>query len=195
MEHVHHGKSSEGFLDTDLILEELNFRGCETFMDAGCGDGHFAVRAAEKYLSDGNAYAVDVYDESIEKLNDYKNKNSLENLKPVEADIAEGILEIDDASVDVILMVNVIHGFKQSDKISDVVFELKRLIKDDGRIAVVEFKPVEMSFGPAMDIRFSWHELKELFCGSGFKMTYLNVELGVDVAEGKSHYMIIFEKE
>ena len=195
MEHVHHGKSSEKFLNTDEILNELNLKDDDTFMDAGCGDGHIAIRAIEKYLPDGSVYAVDVYDVAIGELNDYVKENNLENLIAVEANIAKGIPEIDEGSIDVILLVNVIHGFKGSGEMNDVISELKRLTKDNGRIAIVEFKPIEMSFGPPMDIRFAWNELRELFQDNGFKMSHLNVELGEDVAEGKSHYLIIFEKE
>ena len=195
MEHIHHAKSSENFLNTDEILKELNFNGDETFMDAGCGDGHIAIKAIEEYLPDGEVYAVDAYDAAIGEINEYIKENNLENLIAIEADITKDIPEIADNSIDVILMVNVIHGFKKTDEMGDVISQLKRLTKDDGRIAIIEFKPVEMSFGPPMDIRFSWHELKELFQDRGFKMTHLNVDLGSDVLEGKSHYLIIFEKE
>ena len=41
--HRAHGFSSAFFLDSDEILQELNLTGNETFMDAGCGDGHIAL--------------------------------------------------------------------------------------------------------------------------------------------------------
>ena len=107
MEHRHHGKSSETFLDSEEILAELNLKGDETFMDAGCGDGHIAIKAIERYLPEGTVYAVDAYDESIKELNDYINKNNFENLIAVEADITKAIPGVEDDSVDVALMVNV----------------------------------------------------------------------------------------
>ena len=68
MEHKHHAKSSVNFLDSDEILEKLDLKGNEAFMDAGCGDGHIAITALKKYLPDGLAYAVDSYDISINEL-------------------------------------------------------------------------------------------------------------------------------
>lgn len=194
MGHKHHGKSSAKFLDSNEILSELNLKGDETFMDAGCGDGYISIKAIEEFLPDGTVYAVDIHDESMEGLKEYKNENDVENLIDVVADITEGIPEIEDSSVDVILMVNVFHGFKSSQNEVVVVEELKRLIKGDGKIAIVDFNPIEIPHGPPMDIKSSPERLEELFVKHGLKRIYLNDELGADYPNGKSHYMIIFKK-
>lgn len=195
MEHKHHGKSSANFLDSDEILQELNLKGNETFMDLGCGDGYIALKAIRDYLPDGNVYAVDVYDVAIEELNVYKEENGIENLTNIEADVTKGICEVNDSSIDVILMLNVFHGFKDDETRDDVVKELSRLIKDDGRIAIMEFKPIEWSFGPPVEIKCSPSELEELFKKHGLKKVHLNENMGQKSSEGNSHYMIIFEKE
>ena len=195
MEHRHHGKSSEKFLDTDEILRQLDFKGDETFMDAGCGDGHISIRAIDEYLPDGCVYAIDFYKPSIEDLKAYKNENDIENLIPIEADITKTIHGVEDESVDVILLVNVIHGFNASGKMDDVIDEISRITKSGAKVAIVEFKPIETKYGPPVEIRFSPEEVKELFTKKGFKMAHLNEELGNDIPEGKSHFLIIFEKE
>lgn len=195
MEHVHHGKSSANFLDSDEILGELNLKGSETFMDLGCGDGHIAIKAIKDYLPDGNVYAVDVYDVAINELNAYINENGIENLTAVEADVTKGISDVDDASIDVVLMLNVFHGFKDSQTRNDVVKELSRLIKDDGRIAIMEFSPIDWSFGPPREIKCSPDELEEIFFEHNLKKVHLNEEMGQKSSQGNSHYMIIFEKE
>ena len=195
MEHRHHGKSSATFLDTDDILKQLDFKGNETFMDAGCGDGHISIRAIDEYLPDGCVYAVDFYNQAIEDLKVYKKDNNVENLIPIEADITKCIPCVEDNSIDVILLVNVVHGFKASGQMDDVISEISRMTRDGAKVAIVEFKPIEMKYGPPVEIRFSPDELKDLFAENGFKMTHLNEELGNDIPEGKSHYLIIFEKE
>ena len=68
MEHKHHGKSSATFLNSDEIIKELNFKGNETFMDVGCGDGYISLKAIDEYLPEGTVYAVDIYDKAIEDL-------------------------------------------------------------------------------------------------------------------------------
>ena len=73
--HRAHGFSSALFLDSDEIIQELDLKGDETFMDAGCGDGHNAIKVLEDYNHKGIVYAVDVYDESINDMEDYKIAN------------------------------------------------------------------------------------------------------------------------
>lgn len=193
-EHQHHAKSSINFLDSDEILSQLNLGGSEVFMDAGCGDGHIAVKAIEDYIPEGLAYAVDNYGPSIEELEEYKAENSLENLININADVTADIPQIEDDSVDVIFMLNVAHGFKASGNMDDVIDNLSGMLKADGRFAIVEFSPIEWSFGPPVEIKYSPQELEGIFNSHGFVKAYLN-GIGNDSPNGKSHYLIIFEKE
>ncbi len=195
MEHKHHGKSSAKFLDAEDILNEMHFNGDETFMDAGCGDGYISIKAAKKYLPQGIVYAVDSYDVAINELEEYKDKNDVQNLINVHADITEGIPSISDDSVDAVLMLNVFHGFRLSEDRGNVINELGRVIKNHGKIAVMEFKPLKMSWGPPVDVRISSDDLEEVFSQHDFKKVYLNEDIGSDIPEGKSHYLMIFEKE
>lgn len=191
MEHRHHGKSSAKFFNAEDILDELQLKDNETFLDAGCGEGYISKKAASDYLSEGLVYAVDSYAGSVNSLNEYVRENNVENIICIEADIAREIPSIDDESVDVALMVNVFHGFKASGEMDDVVEILKKLIKSGGRIAIVDFKAVEMPIGPPVEIRSSPVELEELFLNHGLRKSYLNENMGKE----NSHYIIIFEKE
>ena len=193
--HRAHGFSSANFLDSDEILNELNLTGLETFMDAGCGDGHIAIKAIEEYLPNGNVYAVDIYDASIEDMETYKKDNNVDNLINIEADITEGIPDVKDDSVDVILLVNVFHGFKASRRLDDAVIELKRIIKSEGKIAIMDYKAWDVPKGPPTQVRSSPNDLEELFNNHGLKKIYLNEKIGEDIPEGKSHYLIMFKKE
>jgi ubiquinone/menaquinone biosynthesis C-methylase UbiE len=195
MEHKHHAKSSAKFLDADEILSELNLKGNEAFMDAGCGDGYISKKAISDYLPDGIVYAVDVYDASIDELDDYKKENNLENLINIKADISKEINDVDDRSIDVALMINVIHGFDASGNMNDVIEELSRTVKDDGRIAIVDFNPIDWEIGPPKEIKCSPEMLEEIFNRHGLEKVYLNDKIGQEGPEGNSHYLIIFEKE
>ncbi|MBE6500121.1 MAG: class I SAM-dependent methyltransferase [Methanobrevibacter thaueri] len=194
MEHKHHGKSSAKYLDADEILSDLNLKGNEIFLDAGCGDGYISKKALDKYISDGMVYAVDAYDVSVNELEKYKIENNIENLEVILADITEKIHNVDDESVDMVLMLNVFHGFNSEEK-DDVICELKRIIKNNGRIAIMDFKAIEMDWGPPLDIRLSPNDIEKLFVKHGFKKTYLNENIGKTISNGKSHYLIVFEKE
>ena len=193
--HRAHGFSSVHFLDSDEIISELKLNGDETFMDLGCGDGHIAIKVVEEYLPDGTVYAVDVYDASIEDMETYKQKNNIENLINIEADVTKGIPGVEDGSIDVVLMVNVFHGFKASRTMDEAIDEFARIIKQDGKIAIMDYKAWEVPKGPPTAFRSSPSELEEIFSNHGLKMTYLNEEIGEDIPEGKSHYFIVFQKE
>lgn len=192
--HRAHGFSSALFLDSDEIIQELNLKGDETFMDAGCGDGHNAIKVLEDYNHKGTVYAVDVYDASIEDMETYKKENNVENLINIEADITEGIPGVEDASIDVVLLVNVFHGFKASRKLDEAVSELGRIVSDDGKIAIMDYKAWDVPKGPPTKMRSSPEDLEELFCKHGLKKLYLNEEIGEDIPQGKSHYLIMFGK-
>lgn len=193
--HRAHGFSSVHFLDSDEIISELNLKGNETFMDAGCGDGHIAIKVVEEYLPDGTVYAVDVYDASIEDMEAYKAENNVENLINIEDDITKGIPGVDDESIDVVLMVNVFHGFRASRTMDEAIDEFARIIKQDGKIAIMDYKAWDVPKGPPTAFRSSPEELEEVFAKHGLKMTHLNEEIGEDIPQGKSHYFIVFQKE
>lgn len=193
--HRAHGFSSVHFLDSDEIISELNLKGNETFMDAGCGDGHIAIKVVEEYLPDGTVYAVDVYGASIEDMEAYKAENNVENLINIEADITKGIPGVDDESIDVVLMVNVFHGFRASRTMDEAIDEFARIIKQDGKIAIMDYKTWDVPKGPPTAFRSSPEELEEVFAKHGLKMTHLNEEIGEDIPQGKSHYFIVFQKE
>lgn len=193
--HKAHGFSSDFFLDSDEIIQELNLNGDETIMDAGCGDGHIAIKILEDYNHSGTVCAVDVYDASIDDMEKYKKENNVENLINIEADITKGIPGVDDESIDVVLMVNVFHGFKASRTMDEAIDEFKRIIKADGRIAIMDYKAWDVPKGPPTAVRSSPEELEEVFADHGLKMTYLNEEIGEDIPEGMSHYFIVFQKE
>ncbi|WP_458453687.1 class I SAM-dependent methyltransferase [Methanobrevibacter sp.] len=193
--HRAHGFSSAFFLDSDEIIMELDLKGSETVMDAGCGDGHNAIKILEDYNHEGIVYAVDVYDASIEDMETYKRDNNVENLINIEADITEGIPGVDGESVDVILMVNVFHGFKASRKLDEAVDELARIIKKDGKIAIMDYKAWDVPKGPPTQYRSSPDDLENLFNSHGLKKIYLNEDIGEDIPQGKSHFLIMFAKD
>jgi ubiquinone/menaquinone biosynthesis C-methylase UbiE len=193
--HRAHGFSSANFLDSNEILNELNLKGDEVFMDAGCGDGHIAIQVIEEKLTTNTVYAVDIYDASIEDMETYKKENNVENLINIEADIPEGIPGVGDESIDVVLLVNVFHGFKASRQLDEAVCELSRIVKKDGKIAVMDYKPWDVPKGPPTKMRSSPEDLEELFKKQNLKKIYLNEEIGEDIPEGKSHFLIMFQKE
>jgi len=84
--------------------------------------------------------------------------------------------------VDLIYLSTVFHGFSKED-IDGFQKEVKRLLKPNAILAIIEIKKEETPFGPPLDIRFSPDELKETIT--------LNPKSLVEV--GEYFYMMIFE--
>ena len=82
--HRAHGFSSANFLDSDEILKELGLNGDETFMDAGCGDGHNAIKvleAASKNTTIKYAKAFSKFIENLRSATRYYDLVKTENKK------------------------------------------------------------------------------------------------------------------
>jgi ubiquinone/menaquinone biosynthesis C-methylase UbiE len=94
--HHHAGKSSERFLDKEMILKELNIFPGEIILDAGCGNGYMSKEFSRRLNNTGKIYALDPDPKAIEIL---KAQAKDTNIIPLLGDITKAT-EIADASLD-----------------------------------------------------------------------------------------------
>lgn len=188
------GRTSESFIDARDVISRLNLKGNEVFMDAGCGDGHAAMIAYDMMDAEATIYAVDDYHPSIDDLKKDLEEDGITNVIPIQSDITKKI-DLDDDTVDVCLLINVFHHFVATKSTDEAISELKRIIKPDGRIAVMDYKKMDTGYGPPVKFKRSPDEIREMFKGHGLKMVQLDTETGEDLEDGtKSHYLIVFKK-
>ena len=176
--HHHRGRSSERYLNRDIVLKELNIRSGQIILDAGCGNGYMSKEFFKLLNNTGKVYALDPDQAAIEML---KQETEGTNIKPIIGDITKKT-QIEDSSVDLIYLSTVFHGFSKED-IDGFQEEVKRLLKDNAVLAIVEIIKEETPFGPSLDVRFSPEELKEA--------VKLNSKSLVEV--GQYFYMMTFE--
>ncbi|RZB38222.1 MAG: hypothetical protein SRB2_00568 [Desulfobacteraceae bacterium Eth-SRB2] len=176
--HRHRGKTSESFLNKDIILKELDILPGQTILDAGCGNGYMAKEFSKILNNTGKVYALDPDTEAIKTL---KQKTKGTNIEPIEADITQ-TTPIEGLSIDLIYLSTVLHGFSE-DQITNFLLEAKRLLKPKARLAIIEIQKQDTPFGPPLDIRFSPEELKEI----------INLTPKTLVEVGQYFYMQIFE--
>jgi len=158
-EHKHHhkGKSSERFLNKELIFQTLDIQPGQTILDAGCGNGYMSKIFSEKVTPSGKVYALDPDTESIEVL---KKETQGSNIEALVGDITKPS-QITPSSVDLVYLSAVIHGFSK-EEMKDLLAEARRLLKPNAILAFVEIDKKETPFGPPLNIRFSPEELQEL---------------------------------
>jgi ubiquinone/menaquinone biosynthesis C-methylase UbiE len=154
--HHHRGKSSESRLYKDIILKELNIRSGQTILDAGCGNGYMSKEFLKLLNNTGKVYALDPDESAIEIL---KEETQGTNIETIVGDITRKT-QIEDATVDLMYLSTVFHGFSKGE-IDGFQKEVKRLLKPNAVLAIIEIIKEETPFGPPLDIRFSPDELKE----------------------------------
>jgi len=152
--HKHGGKSSESMLDKDAILKKLKISAGQNIFDAGCGNGYMSKEFSKLAGTTGTIYAIDDHKHSIKKL---KGQVEGTNIKVISGDITKKT-EIDDSSIDLVYLSNVFHGFTPT-QVRDFLLEIKRILKPNGILAVLEINKDDTPFGPPVDIKYSPEEL------------------------------------
>ena len=185
--HFHHGRSSKEILDANRVLDTIGIKKGDIFLDAGCGDGYMSLAASKIVGEEGKVYAVDVWEESI---NAFKEKIESDNIKNIEASVANITqkIPVDDESIDILYMGNVLHGFVENNEVESVMKEIQRVIKQGGSFAVVEFKKEESTHGPPLHVRITPEDVEEIVKNYGFIVKEVE-----DV--GTYHYAIISAKK
>jgi ubiquinone/menaquinone biosynthesis C-methylase UbiE len=180
--HVHHSKSTKDILSADKVLSEAGLKSGDVFLDAGCGDGFISIAASPLVGEEGKVYSIDAYPESIEILKNDVQKKKIKNLEAIVADLTSEI-PLNDDSVDLCVMANVLHGFAENNELDKVLPEIKRVIKLGGIFSVVEFKKIEGTPGPPFDVRLNPQDVEDILIKYGFEVTET-------VEVGKYHYLV-----
>jgi ubiquinone/menaquinone biosynthesis C-methylase UbiE len=173
--HQHSGKGSGAFVDTKRVIS-LILKEDGQFLDVGCGPGDY-LKAASKLSN--NITGIDMHEESISKVKGL-------GFNGIVAD-ATKTLPFKDESFDAILLSNVLHGFVWDKTESSVLSELRRIIKKDGTLGIVEFKKNSI-MGPSKDIKLSEKQVINTLEYNGF--TRLS-----NASVGMFNYIITFKKK
>lgn len=166
-------------LDPFGTLKKINIDSNDVICDIGAGSGIFTIPAAQ--LTRNRVYALE---RDHEMLAIIKDKAETEDLPNIEFIQVEGDnIQISDKTVNVVLLVAVLHEIENR---SVFLNEIKRVLKTDGRIMLIEFYKHETPFGPPVSHRISSEEAIKLMAETGF----LNPK---EFALGDNFYCIVFE--
>lgn len=119
----------------DLLIESLGIRPGQTVADIGAGSGYFTRRMSKKVGEDGKVLAVDIQPEMLTIL---KNNLESEGIRNVEMILGqEQSPNLPEASVDMVLMVDVYHEFSYP---HEMMTAIRKALKPDGQIVWVEYR-------------------------------------------------------
>jgi ubiquinone/menaquinone biosynthesis C-methylase UbiE len=148
-------------------------------LDIGCGIGYFTVPAA-KMLKNNKVIGIDIIPEIIgiakEKAHGISNlqfRTSEEYNFPVENN-----------SIKYVLISNVLHEIEDINRYFN---EIKRVLKEDGYLLIIDWEKREMEFGPPSHERISKNEMVELCDKAGLSLIeYVEIN--------SNHYGLKLEK-
>jgi ubiquinone/menaquinone biosynthesis C-methylase UbiE len=178
------GKSSFDLVDSARLFEELHLEPGSVFADLGCGRGEYAVQAALRVGEQGTVYAVDLWEEGLVVLGTEAEFLGLHQLKVVATDICAR-LPIEDQSVDVCFVATVLHDYVREGCSDGVLDAARRIVRQGGTLAVVEFKKFDGHPGPSIQVKLSPEEVERIVTPHGFTMRRF-----VDL--GQYTYLILF---
>lgn len=98
---------------------------------------------AVKYLGkSGKVYAFDLWEEGIEHLSEKAKRKGYKKIYPLVVDLSQEI-PLPETTVDTALIATALHDLIQDGSAVKTVEEAYRVLKDKGKLAIVEFKKIE----------------------------------------------------
>lgn len=177
-------ETSKRFLNPNEIIKKFGLEDGQRFADFGCGPGFFVIPIAHLIGETGKVYAVDVFPNALEEVKNRAEFEGLQNIELIRADLeSPKSTGIKDASVDVLLLANILH---QADS-KKVLAETTRVLKKGGRAVVLDWKKIKIPFGPPKESRIEPEEVKKIAEGE-------NLKLKEEFDASAYHFGLIFEK-
>jgi ubiquinone/menaquinone biosynthesis C-methylase UbiE len=140
--------------DRHELLRSLGVSEGKAVADLGCGTGFFTLPASELVGPTGKVYAVDVQQEMVDDLRARLAQQGITNVAVRRSSELEP--SIPQRSVDLALVAFVLH---EVDQRSSFLLATKRLLREGGRIAVLEWEKMETPVGPPLEMRLTPEEI------------------------------------
>ncbi|WP_461205275.1 class I SAM-dependent methyltransferase [Clostridium sp. DL1XJH146] len=166
-------------LDIQNTLNKALITSNDLVCDYGAGTGIFTVEAAK--ITENKVLAMDISIEMLEIINEKATKESLTNVETIK--VEKDSIECEDSAVDLFMLVTVLHEIKDIPKF---IIEIKRILKEKGRVMVVDFKKKDTPMGPPASHRLSSDEATGYFLKE-------NILLSKEYDLGDNFYMLILE--
>jgi len=175
--------SEAKFIDPQEVLAQVNLFSGMKVADFGCGAGFFSLAIAEKIKEEGIVYALDVLTQSLESVASQAKLKGITNIIVKRVNLEkDGGSKLEAGSIDLVVMKDVL--FQNQNK-NIIINEAKRVLKDEGKILIVEWKKEPTSIGPTVNLRIGREELEKIAGESGLKIEK-------EIKVGNFHYGIIF---
>jgi len=159
---------SGGLMDPEEIIKEIDIKSGMIVADFGCGAGYFTIPIAKLVKNSGKVFAVDVLKSALESVISKAKLFGLLNIETLRANVEiVGGSKIKGASVDLVILANILF---QCNDYDSVINEAKRITKENGRIAIIDWIPDKVPLGPKFEHCLSEEDVKKLSIRNGLKI-------------------------
>ena len=149
------------------ILDELSLKPGMAVADIGAGSGLISRLIAQRVGAEGTVYAVDIAKNMVDYIAKTSAEQGLTNIKAVLGDPKSPRLEPN--SVDRICILDAYHHFEYP---KEMLAEIKRALRPDGVLVLVDFKRVEGVSRPYVlnMVRAGQGTFTDEFVNAGFEL-------------------------
>ena len=153
-------------------IDALDLKPGMVVCDLGAGSGYYTTRMAKKVGPSGKVYAVDIQPGMIQLLEKRLKKEGIKNVQTVLS--AENDPKLPDASIDVLILVDVYHEFAQPQQ---MLRKIRQAMKDDGRLVLLEFRKEDPKVPIRLEHKMSVEEVKLELEAEGFELVEVKEHL------------------
>ncbi|MCK9352139.1 MAG: class I SAM-dependent methyltransferase [Candidatus Paceibacterota bacterium] len=169
-------------LNPEETIKPLLLRDDSKVADLGAGSGVFTL-AATKFLYTGKVYAVDVQRGLLPLIASKIDSDHQKNVEIVWGNVEEpGGTKLKSGSIDAVIFANMLFQISRKDI---AIEEIKRILKEGGKLLVVDWTGSFGNMGPREEDIVSKGSARDLFEKNGFVFV-------TDTPAGDYHYGMIF---
>jgi len=173
------------FIDPEKIIDSLGIAEGSVVADFGCANGYFSLPIAQKIGEEGVVYCLDILPQCVEAVESQAKTKGITNIVAKRANIEkDGGSKLPDGTCDWVILKNVLFMNKEKETILE---EAKRVLKETGKVLVIEWDAGNDSFGPDKKLRISKEALIGIIEKSG-------LVLAEKIAISDFHYGLVLAK-
>ena len=169
----------------EKIVGEFGIKEGMSIADFGSGAGYFTIILGRMVGEDGKVYALDIQETSLDNVRVKARAVDLKNIETIRTNLeVVGSSGLPDNSQDIVLLANILF---QSDKKAEIIREANRVLKNGGRLVLIDWKFGTGGFGPPDELRTDDIAMRSLVTGES-----LIFDRAIDA--GQFHFGMIFIK-
>ena len=176
---------TKDFVNPQDVVKHLALTPEMRVADMGAGSGAYTFACAEVIGEKGRVYAFDVQKDLLTRITNECRKRGYQNVDTIWSDIEEKkSTRFSDSIIDVVILSNVL--FQLPDK-NIPLQEAARIIKQDGRVIVIDWSESFKNMGPHKDDVLTAEDAKKLIEANGLMCAQV-------FSPGAHHYGYICRK-